>query len=70
VLVQGRQFFPAGKTVPGLSSRDPAIFTSWANGTGWGAWRGRRELAVADPAADQQPVRALTLGDRGVGGLD
>jgi hypothetical protein len=29
-----------------------------------------RELAVADPAADQQPVRALALGDRRVGGLD
>ena len=29
-----------------------------------------RELAVADPAADQQPVRAVAAGDRRVGGLD
>ena len=27
-------------------------------------------LAVADPAADQQPVRAVAVGDGGVGGLD
>lgn len=70
VLVQGGQFLAASEPVPGLLPRPGDLYEldQWHGAGCVGAVE--RELAVADPAADQQPVRALALGDRGVGGLD
>ena len=67
VLIQGSQLLPASKTVLDLPPRPGHVHElgQWHGMGCVGAVEG--ELAVADPAADQQPVRALA---RGVGGLD
>ena len=70
MLVQGGQLLAADGTVLDFPSRpgDHHELGQWHGAGCVGAVE--RQLAVADPAADQQPVRAFAFGDRGVGDLD
>jgi len=70
VLVQGGEFLAASEPVLDLSiaTLRPGPTGPTAPGEGVGAVEG--VLAVDDPAADQQPVRAAAFGDRGVGGVE
>ena len=70
VLVQGGQFLAASEPVPDLPPRPGDLHEQGQWHRVGGVSAVERELAVADPAADQQPVRALAFGDRRVGGLD
>ena len=70
VLVQGGQFLSGGEPVLDFPPRPgyPHQPGQRHRAGGMGAVEG--VLAVADPAADQQPVRPLAFGRDGVGDLD
>ena len=70
VLVQGGELLAASEPVLDLPPRSGYAHQlgQWHRAGRAGAVEG--VLAVADPAADQQPVRPVALGDRRVGGLD
>ena len=70
VLVQGGQFLAGSEPVLDLppGAGDPHQLGQWHRAGGMGAVEG--VLAVADAAADQQPVRPVAFGDGWVGDLD